>query len=401
MRILILGAGYAGLRAALDLGHARARDQLPEATEITLVERADCHHLIFWLHQVAGGTISSSEACVDFADLPLDQVTFKQAEVRGIDPRSRSVATSAGELGYGHLVLALGSEATLPQLPGLAEHAHTLRDPARAETLHTGLGDAFAQAGEADTPGECKRLATVAVAGGGFTGCQLAGELAHRLPELADRSGVAIRHVRLVLLEAGERLLPAMDACHGRSAQRILEAKGVEVWTGAALERVDGDTLTAGGSRMPYGTLAWAGGVAGPGLLGNSGLDRNRQGRVWVDRFLRATDFPEVRAAGDCAVRQDDPGTEATATEALNQGRYLAATLRDELAGRTPDSYRPSRLGLLVALGNNDAVGNAGPVPLAGRPAGVIKNGAERTYPDTLRGNPPQSFQDWDFGRPR
>ncbi|MFB6259581.1 MAG: NAD(P)/FAD-dependent oxidoreductase, partial [Thiohalorhabdaceae bacterium] len=300
-------------------------------------------------------------------------------------PRGRTVTTSTGELGYDHLILALGSEAALPGLPGLAEHAHTLRDPADAESLHTALDRSFARAGLAQTPQERQRLATVAVAGGGFTGCQLAGELAHRLPELADRHGVAVGHVRLLLLEAGERLLPAMDACHGRSAQRILEAKGVEVETATQLERVDGETLTAGGSQLPYGILAWAGGIAGPGLLSRSPLDRDRRGRVWVDRSLRTPDFPAVRAAGDCAARQDAPGAEATATEAINQGRYLAAALREELAGRTPAPYRANRLGLLVALGNCDAVGHAGPLPLAGRAAGLVKIGAESSYTETLR----------------
>jgi NADH dehydrogenase len=400
MRIVILGAGYAGLRAALDLGHAKARGHLSAATEISLVERADCHRVIFWMHQVAAGSLSADDACIDYADLPLEQVTLRRAEVTAIAPQRGTVATTAGEFAYDHLVLALGSGVDLPDIPGLAEHAHTLRDHDGAQALHHALEHAYARAGTADSAEAQGRRATVAVAGGGFTGCQLAGELAHRLPDLADRFGVPIRHVRLVLLEAADRLLPAMDHCHGRAAERILRRKGVEVRTAAPLERVTEDTVVAGGSGLACGTLAWAGGIRGPAVLEDAGLPLDDRGRVAVDRFLRLPDHPAIHAAGDCAVRTDDPSAEATATEAIYQGRYLAAAIREQAHDRLPAPYRPTRLGLLVALGDGDAVGQVGPAPVAGRAAGLIKNGAERTYPDTLRGTGPEAFLDPDFLRP-
>jgi NADH dehydrogenase len=400
MRILILGAGYAGLRAALDLGQAKGHGHLPGSVQVDLVERAECHRVIFWMHQVAAGTVDADDACIDYGDLPLEHIALHRAEVQALDPERASVTTSAGDFAYDALVVALGSRAAVPDLPGLAAQAHTLRDRAGAEALHHALEHAFGRAGVAGSPAEQARWATVAVAGGGFTGCQLAGELAHRLPDLADRHGVPIRHVRLVLVEAADRLLPHMAACHGRSARRILETKGVEVRTGAPLERVSEDTLTAGGSGLAYGTLAWAGGIHGPALLEATGLDRDAAGRLRVDRFLRAPAHPEIRAAGDCAVRIDAPATEATATEAIHQGRYLATALREEAHGRLPAPYRPNRLGLLVALGDGDAVGTVGPAPLAGRAAGILKNAAERTYPDTLRGVSPEAFLDPDFQRP-
>jgi len=400
MRVVILGAGYAGLRAALDLGRAKARGFLPADTRITLVERAHCHRVIFWMHQVAAGTLSGADTCIDYTTLPLDRVALERAEVQAIDPGRATLTTSGGELAFDHLILGMGSVPDLPGLPGLAEHAHTLRDRDGAEALNAALEHTLGRAAYAGDRQEQERLATVAVAGGGFTGCQLAGELAHRLPDLADRHGVPIRHVRLVLVEAADRLLPHMAACHGRSARRILETKGVEVRTGAPLERVSEDTLTAGGSGLAYGTLAWAGGIRGPALLDATQLDRDAAGRLRVDRFLRAPAHPEIRAAGDCAVRIDAPATEATATEAIHQGRYLAAALREEAHGRLPAPYRPNRLGLLVALGDSDAVGTVGPAPLAGRAAGLLKNAAERTYPDTLRGVGPEAFRDPDFQRP-
>ena len=393
MRIVILGAGYAGLRAALDLGHARIRGDLPESTQITLVERTEGHHLIFWLHQVAAGTITLDDARIGFDRLPLDGITRHRAEVQALDPDQQRIVTTDGHLDYDHLILALGAEAAVANIPGLAEHGHTLRDPTAAKRLHNALESAFARAGTASDPAEKHRLATVAVAGGGFTGCQLAGELAQRLPDLADRHGVPVQRARLVLLESADRLLPQMDACHGRAARRILGAKGVAIRLGSPLEQVTEDTLTAAGQGLAYGTLAWAGGIRGPGLLAEGGLPLDNTGRVVVDEYLRVPEYPAILAAGDCAVRSGAPAAEATATEAMRQGRYLASALRAELNGRALPAYRAGRLGLLVALGHRDAVGTLGPVPVSGRPAGIVKNAAEGTYPDTLtRAGPETAF---------
>ncbi len=320
-----------------------------------------------------------------------------------MDPQARRVRTSAGEIAYDALILALGSIPRIPDIPGLPENAHPLRDRADAERLHATLETAYARAGTAGEPAERRRLVTTVVAGGGYTGCQLAGELAHRLPDLADRHGIRMRDIRLILLEGRERLLPEMDPCHGQAAREILEAKGVDVRTEAPLARVTEDTAVAGGEGTPYGILAWTGGIRGPALLTGSGLPVSPDGRLEVDSFLSCPEFPEIAGAGDCAVRTADgpvPGPPATATEAIHQGRYLAGRLRDRLLGRSCGAYRPGRLGLLVALGGGDAVGTIGPVPVRGRAAGIVKNGAERSYPDTLTSPGPKAFLSPDFLRP-
>ena len=403
MRILILGGGYAGLRAALDLAALRREGQLPPGVEVDLVERSPCHQVIFWMHQVAAGTLTPEEACIDYGRLPLDGIALHQAEVQGIDPAKGKVHTSAGDLAYDALILALGSVPRMPEIPGLAESAYPLRDRADAERLYSGLETAYARAAMAGDPELHRRLLTTVIAGGGYTGCQLAGELAHRLPDLADRHGIRTRNIRLLLLEGRERLLPEMDACHGRAAREILEAKGVEIRTGTPLERVTEETAVAGGEGIAYGTLGWTGGIRGPALLAESGLPVSPDGRLRVGAFLSCPDHPEVFGGGDCIQRTADdpaPGPPPTATEAMHQGRYLAGRLRDRLLGRSSRPYRPNRLGLLVALGGGDAVGTIGPAPVRGRMAGIVKNGAERSYPDTLRGVRPDAFLSPDFLRP-
>ncbi|MFP4560496.1 MAG: NAD(P)/FAD-dependent oxidoreductase [Thiohalorhabdus sp.] len=405
MRVLILGGGYAGLRAALDLGAMRARGQLPGEVQVDLVERAPCHQVIFWLHQVAAGTLTPDQACIDFGRLPLEGIHLHQATVQGLHPTPRRVDTDAGTFSYDVLVVALGSRPATPDIPGLAEHAHTLRTREDAENLHNALETAYARAAPLTDAAERRRLLTTVVAGGGYTGCQLAGELAHRLPDLADRHGAPLGDIRLLLCEPRDRLLPEMEPCHGRAARRILERKGVEVRLGTPLERLSEDTAVLGGAGLPCGVLAWAGGIRAPGLLKEAGLGANAHGRVTVDAHLRVPDHPDILAAGDCAVRTGPDGTEATtpatATEAMNQGRYLAAMIRDRARGRPPvAAYAPTRLGLLVALGDGDAVGTVGPLPVQGRAAGLIKNGAERTYPDTLLRPHTEPLLDPDFLRP-
>ncbi|MFA9462417.1 NAD(P)/FAD-dependent oxidoreductase [Thiohalorhabdus sp. Cl-TMA] len=405
MRVLILGGGYAGLRTALDLGALRRKGQLPEAVRVDLVERAPCHEVVVWMHQVAAGTLAPEQACIDYGDLPLDGVDLHQAAVESLHPGSRRVDTDIGPFSYDLLVVALGSLPTAPEIPGLAEQAHTLRDRAGAETLHDALESAFARAAPHPDRDTRRRLLTTVVAGGGYTGCQLAGELAHRLPDLADRHGAPLDDVRLILSESRDRLLPEMDACHGRAARRILERKGVEVRLAAPLERITEDTVVLGGTGAPHGVLVWAGGMRAPEFLREAGLGVNRQGRMIVDGGLCCPDHPDILAAGDCAVRKEPDGgetaTPATAMEAMYQGRYLAALIRDRVRGRSPlTAYMPNRLGLLVSLGDGDAVGNVGPIPMQGRAAGLIKNGAERTYPDTLLRPHAEPFLSPDFLRP-
>lgn len=224
-------------------------------------------------------------------------------------------------------------------------------------------------------------------AGGGFTGCQLVGELAHWVTDLADEHGVPIADIHLILLEAASCLLPGWERLYSERAEHVLRRKGIDVRLSSKLEKVEPTRVTFSGETLSTHTIVWAGGIRAPSLLASSGLSTGRQGRVLVDDYLRVTQYPAIYVAGDSALFvKDGQALPATAALALRQGAYVATTIADEVNGQPIEPYRPSNPGMLVSLGGNDAVGDVLGVPLQGSAAGLVKASIERWYISTLTG---------------
>ncbi|MDQ4075846.1 MAG: NAD(P)/FAD-dependent oxidoreductase [Chloroflexota bacterium] len=387
MRIVILGAGFAGLRTAMDLAKAKRAGAL-EGSTVTLVDRNDYHQVITWLHEVAAASIEAEEARIPLPTL-LDEgdVELVQAEVRGLAPREQRVLLESGEvLMYDRVVVALGSVTVWPPIEGLREHALPMRWWKEAVRIREAVLDAFAAAAETEEKAERRRLLTIVVVGGGYTGCQLVGELAHWLPELADQYDLSPFDITLRQIEAEKRLMPGWKADLAEKAERILRRKGVQILLDSPLERLGERTYTIKDKApVPYGVLVWSGGIKAPPLLEESGFATGAQERAEVDRYLRAKAFSDVYIAGDCALWMDgDEPLPATASHALRQGEYVARMLRREVQDEPIFPYEPTKLGLVVALGGNDGVGTALGVPLSGVTAGILKEGIEGWYLSTI-----------------
>ena len=406
MHIIILGAGYAGLRAALDLAKAKRKGQLGAAS-ITLVDRNDYHQVVTWLHNIAAAAIEPKMARIPLKKLlPLHNpanlrggrggaggITFQQATVEGIAPNEQRVILKDGTTGtparfslvYDRLVVALGSETVWPPIMGLRDHALPMRWWKEAVAIRKTIEDNFALAAKTKDA-ERKRLATIVVIGGGYTGCQLAGELTHWLPELADKYGISLFDLTLRQIEAKARLMSGWDERLAYKAEQILRRKGVQILLNSPVERIDDKTVKIQGKKpIPYGTIIWAGGVKAPAMLKTSGFSTGAQGRVEVDQFLRAKGFPNIYMIGDNSLWMDgDQPLPATASHALRQGAYVARMLRRDLDAQTLINYEPTKLGLVVALGGNDGVGTALGVPLSGIAAGILKEGIETWYLSTI-----------------
>lgn len=377
--VVILGAGYAGLRAALDL--ARAVDGGDVAARVTLVDRGDRHEVVTLLHQVATEACPQERAVLKLAELLPASVRRVAAGVEGLDVAARRVATSAGPLDYDRLVVALGSVPSAPPIDGLGEHAFRLRRYDDALRLRRHVRRQFALAGRAADFDERRARLRFVVVGGGATGCQLMGELAHWVTELADRYRTPLGEIDLLLLEAGNRLLPGWADEVARGAALVLRRKAVGVRLGHQVDAVAADSVTFAGRSVATRTVVWTGGVRAPALLAEAGLATGSLGRVKTDRYLRAAGHPEIHVAGDAALfEHQGKALPATAAFALRQGAYVAESLAGVLAGREADPYRPRDLGMLVSLGGSDAVGDLLGVPFAGLPGGVAKEGIERGY---------------------
>jgi len=389
--VLILGGGYAGLRLALDFSSQVAARGINAA--ITLVDRESNHQIITELHRIATESLPRARGAIAFRDIIPSNLNFLCDEVTTIDADRRMVRTGDHTLKYDRLVIALGSEPRLPPIPGLEEDGLRLRSLADAEKLRLHIRDCFAAAAKAVSPLERRACLRILIAGGGFTGCQLAGELAHWVTDLADEYAVSVSDIHLLLIEAAPTLLPGGEASDGRKAHRILCRKGVDVRLGTRLLSLEPGMVTFGEERLNCRTVVWTGGVSGPSVLRGLAFPLDPMGRCRVDGSLRTVSFPEVYAAGDCAGYQlHDRTLPAAAAVAVRQGAFIARALADDVTGRPVARYVPLDTGLLVSLGGNDAVGDLLGVPVDGPAGGLVKEGIEAWYALTARNLTPLTF---------
>lgn len=390
MQILILGAGYAGIRVAFDLD--RLLREHGYSDQVTLVDQNPYHQLVQVIHRTATAGIETHESIYELQPLLRERsIRFVQAGARAIMPLERTVQLDNGAtLSYDRLVITLGAETAYGHVPGAREHSFPLHTYEHALHLRDHLIDQFEAAAKTSDPREQRILLTTAIVGGGYTGCQFAGELAAWADDLCAQTGAPRHEVRIALIEHESLLLKQFGEWATREAERVLDAQGVSVYLNTDVEAVEPQLLRVAGNRvLRAGTIVWAGGIQGPAILRESGLAVDAAGRVRVDRYLRVHDQALIFAAGDCAAIPDGSNgatVAATASNAMRQGAHLAETLLAEVQGQPPRSYEPLRLGEMVSLGPHYALGNPLGVPITGYPALLMKKGIEQYYRTTIEG---------------
>jgi NADH dehydrogenase len=380
-QIVVAGAGYAGLHVALRLT-AKLRNS--PKIELTLVDRHDYHQVITELPRVAGGTRAADEVRIPLQDMLAARVRFVQTEISGFDLAGRRLLTGAGPIGWSRLVLALGSRPNDFAIPGLARRALSVYSASDAERVWAAASKALDDAAAAADPARQRRLATVVVGGGGATGVELAGELAEILPEVASSHGLAPDRPAVQLVEAGPAILAGSSPQLIDKATRILSDLGVQVRTNAAIAAAteDGFRLTDG-QLVEGGVFVWAGGVKAPELVADSELPTGHNGRVKVDRYLRALDHPEIYVAGDLA-SVTDPRTghvlPPLAQVALEEGETVARNLDAELKGKPLEAFAFHDKGFVVSVGTRRGVADIAGLTTGGRLAHLLKDAIEWEY---------------------
>lgn len=362
-QILILGGGFAGVYAALELERRVAKR--PDV-EVTLISHENFFLFTPMLHEVASSDLDPTHIVNPVRKL-LRRVRFFHGRVDGIDLAARRVTVRHGsdgehghELDYDHLVLALGSTTHFHGTPGLAERALTMKSLGDAFHLRNRLVQTLE---EADS--ECfeelrPRLLTLVVAGGGFAGVETVAGV-HDFWRAAARfyPNLSARDLRVVLVHAGPVLLPELDARLGRYAERKLAARGVEIRTATKVTAVgaEGVRLSDGGT-IPAATVVWTAGTAPHPLLAQLPCAKNK-GRLVVNQNLEVPEFPGVWALGDAAL-VPDPERQGfhppTAQHALRQGRAAARNIAAALDRRPLRPFRFRTLGQLASLGRRTGV---------------------------------------------
>ncbi len=368
-RVLIVGGGFAGLAAARGLAGARG-------VEVTLLDRRNHHLFQPLLYQVAMAGLSPAEIAAPIRGLlrGAKNVRVRQEEAIGADLARRILRTRAEgrehEHAYDRLILACGSghayfgrdewEESAPGLKSLAQALEIRRRVLSAYERAELEGDALRQ----------RALLTFVVVGGGPTGVELAGALGEmsRFTLARDFRNIDPALARVILIEAGPRILPSFPETLARRAMRDLEALGVQVWTGAPVTQVDASGVEVGRERLEAATTLWAAGVEASPLGKALGLETDRHGRILVGPDLTLKGHPEVFVLGDQAHAAGPAGAAlpGLAPVAMQQGRFAARTIRDELRGRPRKAFVYRDRGQMATIGRSRAICETGRLRFGG-----------------------------------
>lgn len=364
-RVVIIGAGFGGLKAARGLARA--------PVHVTLIDRNNYHLFQPLLYQVATAGVAPSEIAYPVRAVFRGQknLEFQMAEVHRIDLAGRRLLTEHGELGYDYLILAAGGQTHFFGMDSVAQNAFDLKELGDAVAVRNHVLTQFELAA-LEMDAEIRRaMLTFVVAGGGPTGVEMAGALSEliRLVLAKDFPRLRMQDARVLLLEASEKLLPAMPADLSNETVRALTEKQVEVRFGAAVSGYNGrKVFLRNGESIPTRTLIWAAGVRAAALVESLGVPLARQGRVPVKATLQLAHHPEVFVIGDAAYLEDEnnQALPMLAPVAMQQAASAAANIRALISGAAPQPFKYRDPGSMATIGRNRAVAQIGPLKLRG-----------------------------------
>ena len=376
-RVVIVGGGAGGLELATRLGDTLGKRG---KAHITLIEKARTH---FWkphLHELAAGSMDLNVYDTDYlAQSHWHHFSYRIGEMIGLDRVRREVkvapfrdedgdlVTSARSFTYDTLVIAVGSLTNDFGTPGVKEHAIALEEPALAERFHRRLVNACIRAHAQREPLGPGQL-HVAIIGAGATGVELAAELHNSTRTLVSYGLDRIdpdKDIRLIVIEAADRILPALPERLSKAATLLLEKLNVQVRTSARVAAVvEEGVKLASGEVIPAELVVWAAGVKAPDFLHDlDGLETNRVNQLVVFPTLQTTRDENVFALGDCAAcpwvgKPAGTMVPPRAQSAHQEANHMAKQIRNRLAGRPLAPYRYRDFGSLVSLGEYSTVGN-------------------------------------------
>jgi NADH dehydrogenase len=363
-RVVIVGAGFGGLEAAKALSRA--------AVDVIVLDRQNYHCFQPLLYQVATAALSPAEIAWPTRHMLRQQrnATVFMAEVDAVDLAGRTVQTSAEPMPYDYLVIATGATHSYFGHDDWAPFAPGLKRIEDATRIRRSILLAFEQAELADNDAERQRLLTFVIVGGGATGAEMAGAIAEiaRQTLANDFRRIDPRSSRIILLEAGPRVIPTLPEDLSRYAERALTRMGVDVRTSTRVTSCDRHGVELEHGRIDASTIIWAAGVVASPAAAWLGAAHDRAGRVLVRPDLSIPGHPEVFVIGDAASVHDDAGepVPGVAPAAKQMGRYVGRLIAARLAGHSLPAFRYRNLGELATIGRRAAVVKVGRLHLTG-----------------------------------
>jgi NADH dehydrogenase len=363
-RVVIVGAGFAGLQAARALGNV--------PVQVTVIDRNNHHLFQPLLYQVATAGISPADICAPIRHVLRTQHNTEvlMGEVTGVDVQQQCVLMGDQVVGYDYLILATGARDSYFGHPDWAQIAPGLKSIRQATEIRNQILWAFEQAEKESDEQQRRALLTFVLVGAGPTGVEMAGSLAG----LAHKTLTAEFHhinpadARIILVEALPRILPAFSERLANKAKKELNHLGVEVRTHSPVEDINAEGVVIAGTLLPAKTVIWSAGVAASLAGAWLGAETDRVGRVKVDYTVSVPGHPNIFVLGDTAqFMQDGKPLPGVAQVAIQQGRYVAGVIADRLAGKDPSAaFHYVDKGNMATIGRFYAIASIGKWQFAG-----------------------------------
>jgi len=379
-RVLILGAGAAGISVALELKKASAG--VP-GLEVTLVDQRDYHHPLPFIWQVVSGSVEPSHISFPLHALlrkggATGPVKFRQSRVQGIDVGRKVVSTDDGELGWDYLVVALGSTTNFFGMANVEENSLILKSLRDAVSIHNHILNNYEAALREGDEQRQRELLTFVVVGGGPTGVELVAAIQDFVRKALIRNYPSLMsQTRVLLVEAQDALLSGMKAKMSELAISRLRSRGIEVLLKTRITKVwSGGIQTADGQTIPTRTVIWVAGVKPVAVVESLPFNKARGGRIIVNQYLEVPESPGVYILGDCAYSVQEhvsvpyPPTQQVAQR---QGPACARNIIRTIQGKEQQAFRYKFKGQLIYMGRNLALAQLGERVFDGFAAALLR----------------------------
>jgi NADH:ubiquinone reductase (H+-translocating) len=374
-QIVILGAGYGGVHAAKILGKKYKKN---DSIEITLIDRNPHHTLMTELHEVAGGRVEPESVKVELSKIfHKSKVKVVTEEVLRINLKDQCLHTEYNEYPYDYLVIGTGSEPAYFNVPGVKENGFSLWSLNDAIKIRHHIEDMFQKASKERNSAKRRAMLTFAVAGAGFTGIEMIGELVEWKKKLSVEYNVQESEVNLIVVEALGRILNILDENNAVKTEKYLAKHGVQILKNAPIVDVTPDVVKLkDGSEIPTNTLIWTCGVQGNSFCSNVGLTLTSRCRINANQYMQALDKENVYVVGDCAFIEE--GASKTLPQiveaALQTAETVAHNIEADINKSEKKVFKSSYHGFMVSVGSHYAVANLNGIKLSGFMAMMMKH---------------------------
>lgn len=373
-KILILGGGYGGIWAGKILEkHFRKTPNV----EITLVDMRPFHTLMTELHEVAGWRTEPESVQVSFKKIfGAKRINVVLDRIGKIDFEAKKAYGNRGEYNFDYIIVGVGAEPEFFGIPGVQEHAFTLWAFEDAMKIRNHLEHTFMEAAKEPDPAIRRRMLTFVVAGAGFTGIEMIGELLEYRDVMCKKHFIDPKEVRIINIEALPSILPILEEPLRAKAEKYLAKKGCEVMLNSAIIGADkGKVLLKDGTIVETDTFIWTCGVKGSSFAGSLPLPMGRRNRIECDEGMRSTKYPNVYVVGDNAGLMVDGKPMAQIVESAHFSAEAAAkNIIADIEGGERHKFHANYHGFMVSIGGRYAVANAGGMKTSGFIAMAMKH---------------------------